>query len=329
VRRVLLTAAFDPSVEGLFDRLRDGPFELVRRHDLAGSAAEDALIDALHGMWAVIAGNERYTRRVLESAPDLRVIGRPGVGYDAVDLEAATERGIGVFITPGTNHEAVADLTLALMLATLRRVALLDRTIRTGGWRINGLARDLHGSTVGVVGLGLIGRAVVRRLSGFNCRIVAAEPKPERAFCEEYRVRLGTLDDFLPEVDVITLHLPLDGSTRHLVDRVRLAQLRPTAVLINTSRGAIVDQGALVDALAAGRLGGAGIDVFEDEPLPPEDPLVAFDNVVLTSHVGSHTTDAMTQMIEATIDGVRKAARGIAPSGCLNPTVFQSSTSAA
>ena len=322
MKRVVLIADFDPSVEGLFDRLTEGRFELIRRHDLAGVAREDALIEALGGAWAVIAGNERYTRRVLESAPDLRVIARPGVGYDAIDIAAATQRAIGVFITPGTNHEAVADLTLGLMLATLRKVALLDRTIRSGGWRVDGLARDLHGSTVGVIGLGLIGRAVVRRLVGFGCRIIAAEPNPDSAFCTKFGVRLAEFDDFLPEVDVVTLHVPLQTSTRHLVNRVRLARMRPTAVLINTSRGAVVDQRALVDALAAGSIGGAGLDVFEEEPLHSGDPLVSFDNVVLTSHIASHTTEAMTEMIEATIEGIGQVARGETPHGCLNPEVF-------
>jgi phosphoglycerate dehydrogenase-like enzyme len=175
---------------------------------------------------------------------------------------------------------------------------------------------------VGVVGLGLIGRAVVRRLVGFGCRIIAAEPNPDLDFCAKFGVRLAEFDDFLPEVDVVTLHVPLDASTRHLVNRVRLARIRPTAVLINTSRGAVVDQRALVDALAAGSIGAAGLDVFEEEPLRPGDPLVMFDNVVLTSHVASHTTTAMTQMIEATIEGIGQAARGVTPNGCLNPEVF-------
>jgi D-3-phosphoglycerate dehydrogenase / 2-oxoglutarate reductase len=321
MRRVVLIADFDASVEPLFDRLGEAPFELIRRHDLAGKASEGALIEALAGAWGVIAGNERYTRRVLESASELRVIGRPGVGYDGVDVDAATERGIVVFITPGTNHEAVADLTIGLMLATLRRVALLDRIIRSGGWRVDGLARDLHGTSVGVIGLGLIGQAVVRRLSGFDCRVLAAEPQPDHVFCAKYQVQLKELDALLPEVDVVTLHLPLDPTTRHLINKSRLAKLRQGTVVINTSRGAIVDQGALVDVLAAGRIGGAGIDVFEDEPLPAGDPLASFDNVVLTSHVGSHTTEAMRRMIEATIEGIRRVERGEMPTGSLNPSV--------
>jgi D-3-phosphoglycerate dehydrogenase len=323
VKRVVLIANFDRSVDMRFDRLSDFGLALTRRPDLAGTGTEEQLIQALDGAWAVIAGNERYTSRVLASVRDLRVIARPGVGYDGVDVAAATEHGTAVFTTPGTNHETVADLTIGLMLTAVRRIALMDRTIRTGGWRTDGLAHDLHSTSVGVVGLGLIGRAVVRRLTAFGCQILASEPNPDLDFCEQYGVRLADLDDFLPDVNVLTLHTLLNPDTHHLIDARRLAKMRSTAILINTSRGAIVDEQALVSVLAAGAIGGAGLDVFETEPLPARHPLTTLANVVLTSHVGSHTTESMTRMIEATIEGIVQALRGLMPQGCLNPVLFQ------
>jgi phosphoglycerate dehydrogenase-like enzyme len=322
LKRVVLIANVDGTIDKRFDRLVDQGFALTHRPDLSGNGTEDELIEALDGAWAVVAGNERYTQRVLAEAPNLRVIARPGVGYDGVDVAAATDRGIAVFTTPGTNHESVADLTLGLILATLRRITLLDRTLRAGGWRVDGLARDLHGATVGILGLGLIGQAVVRRLTAFECKIVAAEPTPDLSFCARYGVRLAEIDDILPEVDVLSIHVPLDQGTLHMINARRLATMRPTAILVNTARGAVLDEQALVRALETGVIGGAALDVFESEPLAPDHPLRTFDNVVLTSHVGSHTTEAMTRMVEATIEGLEQAAGGAVPLGCLNPSVF-------
>jgi phosphoglycerate dehydrogenase-like enzyme len=319
MKRVLLVCTMDPSVDPRFDRLRDLGFELVRRQDVR---SEDALRKALDGAWAVIAGNEPYTDRVLASATGLRVIARPGVGYDNVDVDAATRRGIGVIITPGANHEAVGDLTLGLMLAVVRRIPHFDRLLRAGGWRADGLSLGLYGTTVGIVGLGLIGRAVVRRLSGFGCQIIATEPYPDRAFCREHGIELVELAELVRRADVVSLHVPLHGPTRHLIDRAALGLMKPTAVVINTSRGGVIDQAALVEALQAGRLAGAGLDVFETEPLPVDDPLRSLDSVVLTSHVAAHTTEAMVAMIDAAVDGIVAAAEGRAPDGCLNPAAL-------
>jgi phosphoglycerate dehydrogenase-like enzyme len=281
-------------VDPRFDRLRDLGFELVRRQDVR---SEDALRKALDGAWAVIAGNEPYTDRVLASATGLRVIARPGVG-------------------------AVGDLTLGLMLAVVRRIPHFDRLLRAGGWRADGLSLGLYGTTVGIVGLGLIGRAVVRRLSGFGCQIIATEPYPDQAFCREHGIELVELAELVRRADVVSLHVPLHGPTRHLIDRAALGLMKPTAVVINTSRGGVIDQAALVEALQAGRLAGAGLDVFETEPLPVDDPLRSLDSVVLTSHVAAHTTEAMVAMIDAAVDGIVAAAEGRAPDGCLNPAAL-------
>jgi D-3-phosphoglycerate dehydrogenase len=322
VRTVLQVCDLDASVSGRLDRLLEHDFRLVRRTELAGWASEASLITALEGAWAVVAGNEHYTKQVLASANGLRVIARPGVGYDNVDVAAATDLRIGAFITPGTNQDAVAEYTVGLMLATVCRIAGSDRVIRRGGWRIGGLGRGLYGATVGIVGLGLIGRAVVERLGGFGCRIIAVEPSPDTAFCSRHGVTLTTLDDLLGQSDLVSLHVPLSAATRHLIDRDRLSLMPRHAVIINTSRGAVIDERALIEALRGGQIGGAGLDVFETEPLPPDGPLSALETVVLTGHVAAHTTDAMIRMVDATVDGIVAAASGNAPVGCLNPIVF-------
>jgi phosphoglycerate dehydrogenase-like enzyme len=322
MKTVLQVCDFDPTVVGRLRRLEEHDFRIVVRTDLAGTGREDDLIAALGGAWGVLAGNERYTRRVMTSTSGLRVIARPGVGYDNVDVPAATDVGIAALITPGTNHDAVAEFTVGLMLATTCRIAASDRVMRRGGWRIGGLGRGMYGSTVGLVGLGLIGRAVVERLAGFGCRILAAEPNADQDFCARHGVELVTLEQLLRESDVVSLHVPLTTETSYLINRERLSLMRRHAVLINTSRGAVVDEQALVMALRDESIGGAGLDVFETEPLPPGSPLTQFDTVVVTGHVAAHTTDAMIRMVDAAVDGILAVAEGWPPEGCLNPEVF-------
>jgi D-3-phosphoglycerate dehydrogenase len=324
--RVLLVCQMDPTVNPRFDRLIELGFEVIRRQDLADLAEESALIAALQGAWAVIAGNEHYTERVLAAAPELRLIARPGVGYDNVDLQAATDHGVAVFSTPGTNHEAVGELAIGLMLAATRRIPQFDKLVRSGGWRVHGLSQGLCGANVGIVGLGSIGRAVARRLAGFGCTLLATEPQPDLEFCYQHDIELLDLDELLRRADVVSLHVPLHAATHHLIDRARLKTMRSTAVVVNTSRGGVIDQQALVEALAAGELGGAGLDVFEMEPLPIGDPLTRLESVVLTSHVAAHTTQAMFAMADAAVTGVAVAAGGSMPPGCLNPAAFRADT---
>jgi D-3-phosphoglycerate dehydrogenase/(S)-sulfolactate dehydrogenase len=301
--------------------LAEAGFELVERWDLDQTRDGDALVAALDGVWATVAGSEHYTRTVLDRAPSLRAIARCGVGYDAVDVAAATDHGIAVLTTPGANADAVADLALMLMLACRRRLLVVDRTARTGGWRPPELARDLASATVGIVGLGAIGRAVARRLHGFDCRILAVEPFPDLEFCTRYDIELRPLDELLPEVDVLTLHAPLSEDTRHLIGERELALMKPSAVLVNTSRGAAVDEAALVAALASGRLAGAGLDVFEQEPLTTSNPLTAMEQVVLSGHAATFTELGVAKMIDAVVENLLSLAEGRLPRGCVNPAV--------
>lgn len=305
-------------------RLTDAGFELAEAFHLKATSTPAEMTEALQGVWATVAGSEPYPREVLEQATDLQAIARCGVGYDAVDVSAATERGIAVLITPHGNFDAVADFALTLILACLRRLLLLDATVRAGSWRSADLASDLYGATVGIVGLGRIGQAVARRLQGFECRILGVEPYPDRAACTRLGIELMSLDEMLPQVDVLTLHTPRLPETTGLIGAATLARMKPSAVLVNTSRGGIVDEVALCQALTAGTLAGAALDVFAREPLPPDHPLLRCPNLILTGHMSSYTRLATQRTIAEVVDNLLAVAAGDIPEGCVNPAALAS-----
>jgi len=218
---------------------------------------EQELIESLSGVFGTVAGGEPYTARVFEHATDLRVVARFGVGYDQIDVPAATRHGVAVAMAFGTNHESVADYTLALMLALAVDLLAHHEQVKGGRW-ITDFHRGFWRATVGIVGLGRIGKAVARRCQGFETRTLAYDPVPDTIFARDHGVHLVPLDTLLREADIVTLHLPLTAETVRFINRDRLALMRPTAFLINTARGAIVDEEALAEALTAGRLAGAG-----------------------------------------------------------------------
>jgi phosphoglycerate dehydrogenase-like enzyme len=230
---------------------------------------------------AAIVSTDPFDASVLDAAPRLRVIARLGVGVDSIDLAAATRNGIAVTVTPGANEETVADHTLALMLAVLRRVCELDGDVRSGAWNRTGSFTPwlLSGACVGLVGYGRIGRLVADRLNGFGVRLLVCDPVAPA----EERVERVTLPELLATADVVSLHTPLLPSTRCLIDAAALDAMRPDAILVNTARGGVVDEDALVAALASGRLRGAALDVFSEEP-PVSSALLALRNVVLSPH---------------------------------------------
>lgn len=306
-------------------RLRERGFELVDVSIAARSLGEGELVAALEGAWGVIAGGlEVYSRAIFERCPDLRAVARFGVGYDAVDVDAATDHGVAVLITPGANADAVADYAVGLTLASVRRIAVADADVRSGRWRTGGPPRDLSGATVGIVGMGKIGQAVARRLRGFACRLLAVEPLPDLAACAELGVELTSLDDMLPAVDVLTLHVPLATATHHLIGERELRMMRPEATLINTSRGSVVDGRALAAALREGTIAGAALDVYENEPLPADDELLAAPNLVVTGHLAGFSQGALTAVVRAVVDGLIDLDEGRVPPGCVNRAVFAS-----
>ena len=210
---------------------------VVERYEVAETRDPQTVARGLEGAWAVIAGSEPYTHEVFSAAPDLKAILRWGTGSDAIDINAATEAGVAVVTTPGVNAEAVADMALALMLACIRGLPGLDAAVRSLEWRAGGPRRDLAGATVGVVGLGAIGRAVVRRLRAFGCRVLALEPNPDKEFVAEHQIELTDLNAMLPQVDLLTLHAPLTPGTHGLIGADQLELLPRHAFVVNTARG--------------------------------------------------------------------------------------------
>lgn len=250
--------------------------------DIYGS--EDALISELDGVEAVIAGSEPYTPKVLAAAPQLRAICRSGVGFDAIDLNACDEAGIVVTTTPGVNHHAVAEHTIALLMGVARGFPDLDQRVRTGRW--NRITRPrVMGSTLGLVGLGRIGRAVATRAVGLGMNVLAFEPFPVKEFIEQWRIELTDLDDLLSRSDFVSLHCPMSAENHHLMNTERIGKMKHGSVLINTARGLLIDEAALNDALKSGQLRAAGLDVFEEEPLSTDSPLIELSNIFLSGHV--------------------------------------------
>jgi phosphoglycerate dehydrogenase-like enzyme len=319
-RRLVLTAA---STEYCRDELHELPgVEVIERYDLADDSPEETLAEGLVGAWAVVAGGERYGSGVLSGVTGLRAIVRWGTGSDAIDLDAASRSGVAVVTTPGANAEAVADMALSLMLASLRHLPGLESAVRTGAWRRPGITRDLAEATVGILGLGAIGRAVARRVRGFACRVIAVEPHPDRDFCATHKVELADLEEMLPQADVLTVHAPLTDGTRHMIGAPELALLPAHAVVINTSRGPLIDQRALVAALRDGVIAGAGLDVFEEEPLPEDDPLLTLPNVIVSGHASSFTHLAMRRTGAAVVASLRELLDDRLPPTCLNPQAW-------
>jgi phosphoglycerate dehydrogenase-like enzyme len=282
--------------------------------------SEADLMQQLGTTSGVIAGSEPYTRRVLAAHPALRVIARAGVGYDAVDVEAATDHGVAVCIAPGTNQESVAEHAFALILALAKGVVTQHNGTRSGQWpRQTNL--PLRGSTLSIAGLGRIGKAVAERGAAFSMRLLAHEPFPDTKFVQQYGITLVSMEKLLAEADFLSLHVPLTPESRHLINRKTLALMKPTSFLINTSRGGLVNEADLVEALRSGRLAGAGLDVFEVEPLPPG-PLYDLENVVLTPHAAGTDLRSRDDMAASAARAIVALSRGQWPAEqIVNPQV--------
>ncbi len=265
----------------------------------------------------IVRNQTRVDAALLANAPQLRVVGRLGVGLDNLDLEALRARGITVVTGGNANAIAVAEYTLAAMLTLARRLPAADHHTKGGGWdrAAFGAGLELHGKTLGLIGLGDIGARVARRALAFGMRVVAHDPliTPHHFAAAELGVTLAPLDDLLGESDFISLHVPLLPTTRHLINAERLARMKPTAALINTSRGGIVDEAALLEALRAGRLGGAALDVRAHEPPEQPDPLAQFENVLLTPHIAGLTAESQARVCQAVAEDVLRVLRSERP----------------
>jgi glyoxylate reductase len=284
---------------------------------LAGAREADGLLCLL---------TDRIDAELLDAAPRLRVVANMAVGYDNIDVAAATARRIPVTNTPGVLTETTADLAWALLMAAARRVVEADSFTRAGRWKtwepMLLLGQDVHHATLGIVGLGRIGAEMAKRARGFDMQILYharnRRPDQERALGLEY----VSLEELLRRSDFISLHTPLNEETRGLIGERELALMKPTAVLINTARGPIVDQRALTAALRARRIAAAGLDVFEDEPIAPDDPLLSLENVVVLPHIGSASVATRGRMARMAAENCLAVLQGRRPANPVNPEVL-------
>jgi D-3-phosphoglycerate dehydrogenase len=285
---------FPPALTGSAAEPRLRAIGNVTVHTERGADQEAELIRRIGDAEVVIniRAHARFTEGVLAGCPRLRLISIWGTGTDNVDLPACRARGVAVTNTPGVNAHAVAEHTLALMLAITRRIPAMDRDTRTGQWP-RGLLVQLEGQTVGLIGLGAIGGRVAQLLLPFGVRLLAATYGPDEGRAAAARARHVPVETLLREADIVSLHLRLSADTQGYLGRDRLALLKPTAFLVNTARGGLVDKAALVDALRDGRIAGAALDVFHEEPIPAGDPILGLPNVVLTPHNGGTTREVI------------------------------------
>jgi D-3-phosphoglycerate dehydrogenase/(S)-sulfolactate dehydrogenase len=316
--RCLVTTLWIPRDDPVLQPLRAAghAIDLV---DGIAVRSEPALIDALQGVSATLASTEPYTAAVLAEAPDLRVISRTGVGYDAIDVAEATRRGIVVCTTPGTNQHAVADLAVGLILSCLRQIVASANFVGAGKWTPQPVGLEVRGSTVGVVGTGLIGKEVIKRLSGFEPRLLAYDVIQSPELVDRYRVEYVSFDELLRQSDAITLHAPLLPETRGLIDAAALSKMKRSAYLVNTARGPLVDETAIAEALHKGQIAGAALDVFDKEPLPMGSLLRHAPNLVLTPHIAGSTLQSRQAMAAMAVENAARVLGGQSPLSCVNP----------
>lgn len=287
------------------------------RLDVVASREREELFRRARDADFIVAATARIDGEVLASAPRLRLVQHQGVGYDNVDVAACKERGVAVALTPEGTTIGVAEHTFLLILALYKRLRTAEGALRAGGWpvwELRAQSFEMAGKTLGIVGFGRIGREVARRAVAFDATVLYYDPFPappevEGALSTAYR----PLDDLLRVADIVTLHLPLTTATRGVIDGRALGLMKPTAILINTARGPLVDEPALVEALKSGGISGAGLDVFEREPPGAEHPLLPLENVVLTPHIAAGTSDAFRTKMQAVAANVRRVVQGQAP----------------
>jgi glyoxylate reductase len=283
------------------------------------AAKVDALVTLL---------SDKIDTEVFEAAPNLRIVAQMAVGFDNIDVTEATKRGIYVTNTPGVLTETTADFAWALLMAAARRVAEADRYVRSGQWKVGWhpmmmQGRDVYGATLGIVGLGRIGCAIAKRAKGFDMKVLYYDVIRRPDFEKEYDIQFTDVDPLFKQSDFITINVPLMKETYHLVDEKRLKMMKKTAYLINNARGPIVEEKALYKALKEGWIAGAGLDVFEQEPTPKDNPLLKLDNVVVAPHISSASYETRAKMVEIVAENLIAFFEGKTPPNLVNPEVVK------
>ena len=268
-------------------------FEVVFT-DLPQPLSEDDLAGIIKGMDAIICGNDYVTKKVFQAADRLKVVSKHGVGVDRIDLEAAAEYGVVVTNTPGANTEAVAELAVGLIFALSRQIVQAHFSTREGAWS-RFVGKEILGKKVGIIGLGRIGRAVARRMKALGGEVIAYDVIRDDEFAAKMEIKYVELDELLGQSDIVTLHIPVTKGTENFLDRRRIGAMKRGALLVNTARGELVDEEALAEALKAGYVGGAALDVYKKEP-PKGSPLLGLDNCITLPHIGAYSREALERM---------------------------------
>lgn len=323
-KRVLVSSFYNREATAPALQRLAGQAEVVMGNDCGRSLTEDEMIRALQGIDAVIAAEEPYTASLFDGAPGLLMIARDGVGLNSIDIAEATRHGVVVSNAPVV-HESVADLAMGLIIAAVRRIGIGDNGMRSGRWtdRDRYLCPDVCGKTLGLLGFGRIARAVAKRAAGFGMTVLAYDIAPDAAAAEALNVAMVPMDELLRRSDILSIHTALTAETRKIINGETIGKMKDGAYLINTSRGEAVDESALMEALRAGKIAGAGLDVVCGEPPSADNPLFGFDNVVFTPHIGSDTRDTFLKVYECVVDDILLLFSGQRPRNIVNPEALQ------
>ena len=300
--KVLLNLGFEKKYDLFEQRLKEAGFDVIRS---SGRSSEEIIRQGKGCEVAVIGAEDQWNKETLNGLKEsLRLIARFGVGLDNVDLLEAKKLGIMVANSAGANKESVAECAVTLMLESVRNISWLDQKLRDGCWK--GLPRmhQFSGKTVGLIGFGAIARCVARMVKGFGCRVIATDVFPNQKAAEELGVTFASVEEILEKADFVSLHVPLTKDTYHMVSDDFLSKMKPSAYLINTSRGAVVDETALYKVLASGGIKGAGLDVYEQEPPEKYNPLFQLSNIIVTPHAASSTEEAAGNIADICMENV-------------------------
>jgi len=304
-----------------FGKYSNEPLALLQNNGFEIERREKVDTDGLKGFEAIVVGVQRITREMLQNS-SVKIIAKHGVGVDNIDLEAATELGIPVTVTPNANAVSVAELTIGFIFALSKKLIDLHNNLYQKRQFVSNVGLELHGKILGIVGFGSIGKEVAKRALCLGMRVLVYDPYVEESNLRELGVEKTELDELLRQSDFVSLHVPLNESTRHLIDREKISLMKRTAYLINTARGGVVDEKALAEALKSGQIAGAALDVFDVEPLPADSPFFDCPNVIMTPHVGAHTYEAILRMNMMAAESIVDFFNGKIPKHVVNRDVI-------
>jgi D-3-phosphoglycerate dehydrogenase len=304
-----------------FGKYSNEPLALLQNNGFEIERREKVDADGLKGFEAIVVGVQRITREMLQNS-SVKIIAKHGVGVDNIDLEAATELGIPVTVTPNANAVSVAELTIGFIFALSKKLIDLHNNLYHKRQFVSNVGLELHGKILGIVGFGSIGKEVAKRALCLGMRVLVYDPYVEESNLRELGVEKTELDELLRQSDFVSLHVPLNESTRHLIDREKISLMKRTAYLINTARGGVVDEKALAEALKSGQIAGAALDVFDVEPLPADSPFFDCPNVIMTPHVGAHTYEAILRMNMMAAESIVDFFNGKIPKHVVNRDVI-------